>query len=575
MTKINDLSTKDELESSDKFVIWDGATRAITAQNAASYYQSQIAQNFQLADVTLTAIASLQVGPEEYIEATGVDTFRSRKLTVLTYADLTAIPTQSRYDDMLIYVSSRATDGDGGGGYWRFDSGSSATANGSTVLAPDVGFGRWLKNPDTIDIDEITRGDTERQLVKVLRDTPPSIFDYGGVGDGSASDVTALTNALSANRGVYLPLYLENGSTLANWKFDSAITVGSDKLIMGDPRRSKVTQGDARLFSIAGKNITIENLLINADAVTSTGKQTFYMDTATSSSEKIRINNIQWGLERDLTTLVPGYDFLGDANHASNIVVEFQMIDCLVWAPKGNPCVLNDFFASVYFVNTNIDQTRQAAAPTVPAWTVTAGEGLFWENCYVQGVGTGGTGNSAHHGWAVSNAAALGFNRTRSDVVGGRGYTFTSCTGLEMVLPIGSLCGAGGYLFTGCSASVVLGAYAGGRVGLGWAPSAAPGIEISGGLPLAISAPIAINNTGPGILLASSNAHVITNAVIRANGDYGLKETGTSNFNGIVGSHFAGNTTNNALFTGAGSFRSAIMPQSGVPIQWGVGSGAW
>jgi hypothetical protein len=145
MTKINDLNTKDELQNSDKFVIWDGETRAITAQDAASYYQDQIAQNFQPADATLTAIAGLLMGPEEYIEATGVDTFRSRKLTVLTYAALTAIPTQSRHDDMLVYVASRATDGDGGEGYWRFDAASSATANGGTILAPDAGSGRWIR----------------------------------------------------------------------------------------------------------------------------------------------------------------------------------------------------------------------------------------------------------------------------------------------------------------------------------------------------------------------------------------------------------------------------------------------
>jgi len=51
----------------------------------------------------------------------------------------------SRFDDMLVYVASRATDGDGGEGYWRFDAASSATANGGTILAPDAGTGRWIR----------------------------------------------------------------------------------------------------------------------------------------------------------------------------------------------------------------------------------------------------------------------------------------------------------------------------------------------------------------------------------------------------------------------------------------------
>lgn len=93
----------------------------------------------------LGAVSSLNFAAGDYIEATGVDTFRARKLTVATYAALTAIPAASRHDDMLVYVASRSTDGDGGDGYWRFDAGSSATANGGTILAPDAGTGRWIR----------------------------------------------------------------------------------------------------------------------------------------------------------------------------------------------------------------------------------------------------------------------------------------------------------------------------------------------------------------------------------------------------------------------------------------------
>lgn len=64
---------------------------------------------------------------------------------VATYAALTAIPESGRSDDMVVYVASRATDGDGGEGHWRFDAASSATANGGTILAPDAGTGRWLR----------------------------------------------------------------------------------------------------------------------------------------------------------------------------------------------------------------------------------------------------------------------------------------------------------------------------------------------------------------------------------------------------------------------------------------------
>jgi hypothetical protein len=42
MTKINDLSTKDTLQASDKFVIWDGATRAITAQRMQEFFNASV-----------------------------------------------------------------------------------------------------------------------------------------------------------------------------------------------------------------------------------------------------------------------------------------------------------------------------------------------------------------------------------------------------------------------------------------------------------------------------------------------------------------------------------------------------
>ena len=65
---------------------------------------------------------------------------------VATYAALTATPVANLQDDMLFYVASRSTDGDGGHGVWRYDAASTATANGGTVLAIDGGgAGRFFR----------------------------------------------------------------------------------------------------------------------------------------------------------------------------------------------------------------------------------------------------------------------------------------------------------------------------------------------------------------------------------------------------------------------------------------------
>jgi hypothetical protein len=192
MGTINELNTTDTLAGDDKLVIWKdqaGATRAITAEDAAAYFNGTPGGPFQPLDELLTAIAGL--GPStaagDFIELAAQDTVRVRKLSVATYAALTVIPASFRFDDMLVYVASRATDGDGGEGYWRFDAASSATANGGTILAPDAGSGRWL-----------------RQGISTIVD----VLWFGVIPDGSTNNSVAVqaavTYALTTGRSVVL-----------------------------------------------------------------------------------------------------------------------------------------------------------------------------------------------------------------------------------------------------------------------------------------------------------------------------------------------------------------------------------
>jgi hypothetical protein len=66
MTKINDLNVKDELQGSDKFVIWDGATRAITANQVRDF---------------LDPPGSGDVGGIVYVHTNGEDSNDGRSLT--------------------------------------------------------------------------------------------------------------------------------------------------------------------------------------------------------------------------------------------------------------------------------------------------------------------------------------------------------------------------------------------------------------------------------------------------------------------------------------------------------------
>jgi len=127
-------------------------------------------------DATLTALAALTIVDDGYIQGTGADTFRVRYLQRVTYAALTAIAAADRFDGMRVYVSARATAGDGADGWWRFDSASATAANGGTVLAPDAGTGRWFRIDTT-----------------VLKPR-----QFGAAGNGSTDDSTALQALIGA-----------------------------------------------------------------------------------------------------------------------------------------------------------------------------------------------------------------------------------------------------------------------------------------------------------------------------------------------------------------------------------------
>lgn len=68
-----------------------------------------------------------------------------QRISVTTYAALTAMTAASRYTGLVIYVAGRTAAGDGGEGFFRFDAASAASANGGTILAPDAGTGRWIR----------------------------------------------------------------------------------------------------------------------------------------------------------------------------------------------------------------------------------------------------------------------------------------------------------------------------------------------------------------------------------------------------------------------------------------------
>jgi hypothetical protein len=89
MSTINDLNLVDELADKDKLVIWQkqaGATRAILAEDAAGYFATELAGDFQPLDATLTAAAALGFENRKLWRGTGVDT--AANVTISTATDI-------------------------------------------------------------------------------------------------------------------------------------------------------------------------------------------------------------------------------------------------------------------------------------------------------------------------------------------------------------------------------------------------------------------------------------------------------------------------------------------------------
>jgi len=157
-------------------------------------------------------------------------------VVVNTTALMTDLDVAKLSDNNVISVTNFSIDGDGGGGLFFYDLTSTATANGGTIFAPDVGVGRFIRvfsgaiNPqwfgavgdETITDDiiplqaaadaVITNGGSALYLPKIYRTTSPLLISSKLVsiyGDGG--DVSGI-NALSSNGIEFTSTTYDNGS---------------------------------------------------------------------------------------------------------------------------------------------------------------------------------------------------------------------------------------------------------------------------------------------------------------------------------------------------------------------------
>jgi hypothetical protein len=160
---------------------------------------------------------------------------------VATYAALTALTTATGLSDNSTYCTyGRDAEEDGGFGVWRYDSGSSATANGGTILAIDGGgAGRFFR----------------------LFVSPASSAWFI-----TPHASTVQTTALQAFLNCHHDLWLEEGTIVS-----ATVTVPADTRLRGT-RASilKHNSPSGTFISCGGDNIELSGFSVNGNQTTDT-----------------------------------------------------------------------------------------------------------------------------------------------------------------------------------------------------------------------------------------------------------------------------------------------------------------
>ena len=150
-------------------------------------------------------------------------------------AALKAIDISEMAGNTQISVAGYYSPGDGGGGTFYYDSGSSTTDDGGTVIAPDVGSGRWKR---------VYSGYVDVKW-------------FGAKCDGTTDDATALTAAISASDVCHVPL--------GTMKITSSVLLGPGKVLSGASRKSIILVSGSGAIVLKGEGAALLDMKVYAD----------------------------------------------------------------------------------------------------------------------------------------------------------------------------------------------------------------------------------------------------------------------------------------------------------------------
>lgn len=439
--------------------------------------------------------------------------------------------------------------------------GSNDGAGGSlwTTIAGFVTYLRSSAGASIVNFIQSGVGAVQRTIAAKLGDVIHA-RDYGGTWDGVADDTTAAQNAINAGAA--------QGKTVVFPKLAriGAVTIPAGSHIIGPGFKCTLTAiaGSYDTFTLNGSDIRIDGF--RHECAAKTGGYEYHINCGTSTFERLAIRNIltfdaRGGLRDSGTT---GYHITTELSH-----LQFRrhngpgLFLRRAFAFNELPWVTVDFVG----VSTSDFTGFDLDFAGLPAGS----GGLEFRQCDV--LGTAGTFNLANqHGFKVNGAAAVWFNHTRADALGGTGYILSNLNKCTFGQAEASLCaGPGAELTNVSNTRGDLSVF--GRKGLGYAPANIDGIRfVSGCFNVKMSGGMVVDCTGHGIHKVAAQAGAINISGYMCIGNLlrGIKTVGNSAFL-FSGGTLVGNTVGNYDLGGSSDYIRATQLNSGGVTDAGPG----
>lgn len=337
-----------------------------------------------------------------------------------------------------------------------------------------------------------------RAAAQVQRMHMADVREYGAVLDGVTDDSAAIAAALAASNTIYIP-YDADGLAVS-----STITLTAGKAVIGDPRKSRVNKlGSFDLFTVAGSNVSVEN--IEAYNTTNTNTGAFlHFDTSAGSYERVHVNNVRTHSFRD--------GFTDDASSGS--IDEFYPCNVIFSEHRGRGVYLRDAIAFIFFEYVAVDYNGSSSTDFT-GFEFVDGAGIYIYHCDVLGRASDlEAAVSNQKGFVYTSCTSVVVHRCDADVCGSDGFTFTTC-GYVQLDAEASLCAGHGIVQDNtdiCYGSVqVIG-----RSGQSYAPTGKHGVWVKTGCSTHQVHGICTSTTGDPVRVEG----VVENIVYDINGGY-------------------------------------------------------